>query len=165
MTMTEFAVTHVRVETDKAFAEVTKDFESQVGRFDPAVTQALVPGSVDAEAVRGRIEAMAGPSGLMLFETTDHGALSSLVGEPRRAVQYTVGKPLVAVEMTRHDLGAGLYAPLRVLISETEAGGSRLEYDLPSSLFGRFGDDRITRVARTLDRKLEALSVRACGAR
>jgi uncharacterized protein (DUF302 family) len=165
MIPSEFVVSHVLVETDKTFAEVTKDFESQLGRFDPAVTQALKPGSIDAEAVRGRIEAMAGPSGLMLFGTTDHGALLSLLGEPRRAVQYTVGNPLVAIEMTRHDLGAGLYAPLRVLISETEAGGSRLEYDLPSSLFGRLGDDRIIPVARMLDRKLEEISARACGAR
>ena len=164
MTTSEFVVTHVRVESDKAFAEVTKDFESQLGRFDPAVSEALIPGSLDAEAVRHRIEAMAGPTGLMLFGTTDHGTLLSLLGQPRRAVQYTVGNPLVAVEMTRHDLGAGLYAPLRVLISETDVGRTCVEYDLPSSLFGRLGDDRITQVARTLDRKLEELVVRACGA-
>jgi hypothetical protein len=30
-------------------------------------------------------------------------------------------------------------------------GDSRFEYDLPSSLFGQFGDDRINEVARGLD--------------
>jgi uncharacterized protein (DUF302 family) len=163
MTGSSFVVTHVRVETDKAFAEVARDFESPLGRFDPAVLGTLASGSVNAETVRDRIGALAGPTGLMLFGTTDHGALLSLLGEPRRAVQYTVGNPLVAVEMTRHDLGAGLYAPLRVLISETEAGRTCLEYDLPSSLFRRLGDDRITQVARTLDRKLEALVTAVTG--
>ena len=118
----DFVVTHVRVETARAFAEVRRDLESQLGRFDPAVSESLASGSVDGEAVRGRIEAMAGPSGLMSFGTIDHGAVLSLLGMTRRAVQYIVGNPLVAIEMTRHALGAGLYAPLRVLISEDEAG-------------------------------------------
>lgn len=161
MTTSNFVVTHIQVDTDKAFAEVTKDFESQLGRYDAAVLETLASGPVDVETVRGRIDAMAGPSGLMLFGTIDHGALLSLTGQPRRAVQYTVGNPLVAIEMTRYALGAGLYAPLRVLIAETEAGQTCLEYDLPSSLFGRLGDDRITQVARTLDRKLVELVARA----
>ena len=159
----DFVVTHVRVETDKAFAGVTRDFESRLGRFDPAVSEALASGSADGKAVRGRIEAMAGPSGLMSFGAIDHGALLSLLGEPKRAVQFVVGHPLVAIEMTRHALGAGLYAPLRVLISETEGGRTCVEYDLPSSLFGRLGDDRITEVARTLDQKLGELVTAATG--
>ena len=32
-----------------------------------------------------------------------------------------------------------------------------VEYDLPSSLFGQFGDERVDRVAAMLDRKLENL--------
>jgi hypothetical protein len=47
--------------------------------------------------------------------------------------------------------------------TETEAGRTCLECDLPSSLFGRLGDDRITQVARTLDRKLEALVTAVTG--
>jgi len=43
---------------------------------------------------------MAGPSGFMLLGTSDHGALLRLVGRPRKAVQYVVGNPLFAVEMT-----------------------------------------------------------------
>jgi hypothetical protein len=41
-------------------------------------------------------------------------------------------------------------------------GGSRFEYDLPSSLSGQFGDERITEVARELDVALgRALSAAA----
>ena len=37
-----------------------------------------------------------------------------------------------------------------------------LEYDLPSSLFGQFGDNRVTAVGRELDMELEeALEVAA----
>ena len=59
--------------------------------------------------------------------------------------------------MTQHDIRASLYAPLRVLLYEDEDGKTCVEYDRPSSLFGQFGNDRITPTAAMLDRKLEAL--------
>ena len=59
--------------------------------------------------------------------------------------------------MTQHDIRAGLYAPLRVLLYENEDGKPCVEYDKPSSLFGQFGDDRISPTAAMLDQKLEAL--------
>ena len=65
--------------------------------------------------------------------------------------------------MTRHNLAAGLYAPLRVLVYEDDRGRTCLEYDKPSSLFGQFNDDRIASVASVLDRKLEDLIAKAMG--
>lgn len=100
---------------------------------------------------------MAGPSGFMLFGTQNHGALLRLAGQKRKAIQYVVGNPLFALQITRHDIGASLYAPLRALIYEDEQGQTCVEYDRPSSLFGQFGDDRISPTAVMLDRKLEAL--------
>ena len=57
--------------------------------------------------------------------------------------------------MTRHQLPASLYAPLRILLYENEAGRAVFEYDRPSSLFGQFGDERVTAVGRELDASLE----------
>ena len=88
---------------------------------------------------------------------SDHGALLRLAGQKRKAIQYVVGNPLFALQMTQHDIRASLYAPLRVLIYENEEGKTCVEYDKPSSLFGQFGNDRITPTATMLDRKLEAL--------
>src|SRR5262245_4076110 len=113
--------------------------------------------SGDTEAAKAKIGAMAGPSGFMLFGTNDHGALLRLVGQKRKAVQYVVGNPLFALQMTRHDIRASLYAPLRVLLYENEEGKTCVEYDRPSSLFAQFGNDRITPTAAMLDRKLGAL--------
>ncbi len=151
-----FTVDHVRRTTDKPFGDVTAAFERQLGRFEPGVYSALAAGG-DAEGARAKLEAMAGPSGFMLFGTNDHGTLLRLAGRKRKAVQYVVGNPLFALQMTQHDIRAALYAPLRVLIYEDEGGKTCVEYDRPSSLFGQFGDDRITPTAAMLDRKLEAL--------
>jgi uncharacterized protein (DUF302 family) len=156
MNESRFMVDHVRLESDKPFEDVAKAFERRLGRFDPDVAKPLIAGG-DVEGARAKIEAMAGPSGFMLFGTTDHGALLRLVGQKRKAIQYVVGNPLFALQMTQHGIRAGLYAPLRVLIYENEEGKTCVEYDKPSSLFGQFNDDRIASVAGMLDRKLEAL--------
>jgi uncharacterized protein (DUF302 family) len=151
-----FTVDHVRRTTDKPFGDVTTAFERQLGRFEPGVYQALAAGG-DAEGARAKIEAMAGPSGFMLFATHNHGALLRLASQQHKAIQYVVGNPLFALQMTQHDIRASLYAPLRVLIYENDEGKTCVEYDRPSSLLGQFNDDQIASVASMLDRKLEAL--------
>lgn len=80
---------------------------------------------------------------------------------PRKAVQYVVGNPLYAIEMTRHTIGAALYVPLRVLIYEDNGGKTRIEYDRPSSFFGQFGDTWVDEIAASLDRKLADLASEA----
>jgi uncharacterized protein (DUF302 family) len=160
MTKSQLRVIHVRVTSDRPFADVQAAFERRLGRFEPDIYQALAEGD-DPAAVRARLEAMAGSSGFMLFSTSDHGRLLRLVGRPRKAVQYVIGNPLFAVEMTRHAIGAALYAPLRVLIYEAEDGRTCIEYDRPSSLFGQFGDKRVSPMAAALDQKLEDLAAEA----
>jgi len=156
MNDSRFTVDHVRLATDKPFEEVARAFERQLGRFDPDVYKSLAAGG-DAEGAKAKIEAMAGPSGFMLFATHNHGALLRLAGQKRKAIQYIVGNPLFALQMTQHDIRASLYAPLRVLIYENEDGKTCVEYDRPSSLFGQFGNDRIRPTAAMLDKKLEVL--------
>jgi uncharacterized protein (DUF302 family) len=158
MNTTAVPVSHVQVEAAKDFAEVVAGLERRLGRFDASVFRSLPADPKEAER---RIEAMAGPSGFMLFGTMDHGASLSLAGKPARAVQYVVGNPLFAVQMTRHNVAAGLYAPLRLFVYEGQGGKTCLEYDKPSSLFGQFHDDRIDGVAAMLDRKMEELVAEA----
>jgi uncharacterized protein (DUF302 family) len=160
MNNSTYMVDHVRLTTTKPFEAVRADFERQLGRVDADAYKASLAGG-DVEATRATIEAMAGPSGFMLFATHDHGSLLGMVGPRRKALQYILGNPLFAIQMTRHAIAASLYAPLRVLLYEDDEGASCIEYDRPSSLFGQFGDDRIGQVAASLDRKLESLAATA----
>lgn len=155
-----FMVEHICVVTDKGFEDVAQAIEQQLGRFDPDVYAPLAAGG-NPGAVKAKIEALAGPSGLMLFATHDHGALLRIAGQKRKAVQYVVGNPAFAVQMTQHDRRASLYAPLRVLLYENDQGKTCLEYDKPSSLFGQFENTEVNTVATMLDRKLEALATAA----
>ena len=160
MNVSRITVDHVRVVADKPFDSVTKAFEQQLGQFNPEVYKSLIAGE-DAEKVRAKIEQMVGPSGVMLFRTSDHGALLRLAGQKKKAIQYLVGNPLFAIQMTQHDIRASLYAPLRVLLYENEEGKTCVEYDQPSSLFGQFGNAKVTDVATMLDRKMEQLVAKA----
>jgi hypothetical protein len=86
MNESRFLVDHVRLESDKPFENVAKALEQQLGRFDPDAAKPLIADG-DIDKAKARIEAMAGPSGFMLFGTTDYGALLRLVGQKRKAVQ------------------------------------------------------------------------------
>lgn len=163
MTNSRFTVDHVSVATDKPYKEVTKGIERQLGRFDPEVYKSLAEGA-DPEEAKAKIGAMAGSSGFMLFTTNGHGALLRIVGQNRKAIQYVLGNPLFALQMTQHDIRASLYAPLRLLVYETEGGKTCLEYDKPSSLFGQFGSAEIDVAATKLDGKMDALVLTAIDA-
>jgi uncharacterized protein (DUF302 family) len=159
MNNSKITVEHVRLTTDRRFDDVTAAFVRGLGKFDAEVYKDLVRGH-DPQATRAGIQAMVGPSGFMLFNTNDHGSLLGIVGHARKAVQYVVGNPLFAIEMTRYDIRAALYAPLRVLIYE-DGPHTCIEYDKPSSLFGQFGNERVNETAAMLDRKLADLTAEA----
>jgi uncharacterized protein (DUF302 family) len=80
--------------------------------------------------------------------------LHQIVSGKRNAVQYVIGNVLVSTQMTQHELAAGLYAPLRIMLYENKAGSATFEYDRPSTLFGQHGDERVTAVAKELDQKV-----------
>ena len=149
-------VEHVRIKSTKPFAEVKAALETSVPQLDTGIFGLLQRG----ESERARRELEQGPQ-LSIFNSRDHGGLLQITGQPRKAVQYDIGNPLTATRMTQHRLPASLYAPLRVVLVENEAGHAPFEYDRPSSLFGQFGDERVKAVARELDASLEGVLVKA----
>ena len=144
------AVEHITISSGRPFAEVRRKLESTVPKLDAGIAEAL--GSGDQK--RASDYEQTGPK-LSIFDKRDHGALLQIVGSRRNALQYEIGNPLTASKMTRHQLPAALYAPLRVVLFEDEQGRGIFEYDKPSSFFGQFRDERVTAVGRYLDVTLE----------
>ena len=156
ITQRRIQIEHVRIEAAKPFEAVKAALEELVPLLDPAILEALRQGDIErAKEARQR-----GPE-LAIFSARDHGGLLRIAGPARKAVQYEIGNPLTATRMTQHQLPASLYAPLRVVLYESEAGHAVFEYDRPSSLFGQFGDERVTAVARELDASLELVLAQA----
>jgi uncharacterized protein (DUF302 family) len=146
------AVEHIRISSGRPFAEVRRKLEDTVPRLDTSIAEALHSG--DRERAKDYEEN--GPK-LSIFVERDHGALLQISGSRRNALQYEIGNPLTASKMTRHQLSAALYAPLRVVLFEDDQGRGIFEYDKPSSFFGQYGDDRVTEVGRYLDGALETI--------
>ena len=65
------------------------------------------------------------------------------------------GKSMVATSIAKHNLAAGLYAPIRVVLYGADDGTAVIEYDRPSSTFALFGDTGIDVVAKQLDMTLK----------
>jgi uncharacterized protein (DUF302 family) len=144
-------VEHIRIASARPFAEVRRKLEDSVPQLDPSIAEVLSRG----DQKRAQDYDENGPK-LSIFLAREHGALLQIAGGKRNAVQYEIGNPLTATKMTRHQLPAALYAPLRVVLFEDEQGRGVFEYDMPSSFFGQFGDERVTEVGRYLDAALEA---------
>lgn len=145
------AIEHVTIESKNVFDIVKTRLENSLPRIDDGIFTLLRYG----ESVRALKELEALPP-LSIFGSRDHGAVLSVAGLKRRAIQYDIGNPLTASKMTRHQLSAGLYAPIRVLLREDANGVVAFEYDRPLSTFGQFGDKQVDLVAGQLDKDLHA---------
>ena len=150
---TTFPTTHIRLAVKASFETFTKNLETILRRFDSSVTSLF---RRDPELAVMELEAMPGDEELLLFSIFDHGEILNIYGRPRKAKQYLIGNALIASTMTRHNLGAALYAPLRVLVSE-QSNETFVEYDQPSSLFRHLKNPEVDSVAKGLDQKLKHL--------
>lgn len=112
------------------------------------------------ESYRDQVEGYAGPGGFMLFGMIDHGEWMEKVGAFRRSSRVILGNPALAITMLKHDLDAGLFAPVELLLVEEPDGKSRVMYLQPSSLMVVEANDDLLAAARILDEKLQALVAR-----
>jgi uncharacterized protein (DUF302 family) len=67
--------------------------------------------------------------------------------------------------MIRHDITAGLFAPVEVLVTEKESGpGTTIAYVRPSSLMVIEENPPLREAAKALDEKFDVLIAKATGA-
>jgi uncharacterized protein (DUF302 family) len=142
---------HQMVKVTLGFDAFTCNLEASLIRLDSAMMQKI---GTEPAVFEVHLKQMGGEEDLILFDMQNHGQLLTLVDAPKKAKQYVIGNPLIAVQMTQHDIRAALYAPLRLLVYEAADQSVYVEYDLPSSLFGQFGNAEVTKVAESLDLKL-----------
>lgn len=112
------------------------------------------------EGYRQAVEAHVGPSGFMLFASLNHGAWITKAGIDRKALRVILGNPLIAITMLRHDVKAGLFAPVELLLADEGEGHSSLTYVKPSSLMVVEPNHELLSAAEKLDEKLAALAVK-----
>jgi uncharacterized protein (DUF302 family) len=144
-------------------------FDDVIDRLRKAMGQSSLPKLVrlaqqpitEAEFAKTVQERFVGESDFMLFAELDHGGWLSKFGIQRRVLRWILGNPLLAITMIRHDITAGLFAPVELLITDDgNGGGATLTYVRPSSLMVVVENPPLRSAAEKLDAKLDALVAR-----
>ena len=161
MTAIRFTGVRVRYDSTKSYDELLAALLADIGE-QPVPINDIATSTGDWEPYRQRVESHVGPSGFMLFGVVDHGAWIAKAGIDRRAVRVILGNPLIAITMLRHDVTAGLFAPVELLIAD-EGAGSSLTYVKPSSLMVVAPNPELLGAAERLDAKLAALAATVTG--
>lgn len=147
----------VRYDSAKSYDELVAALLADIGE-QPVPINDIATSTGDWKSYQERVESHVGPSGFMLFGTVDHGAWIGKAGIDRKALRVILGNPLIAITMLRHDVKAGLFAPVELLITDEGDGNSSLTYVKPSSLMVVEPNPELLSAAQGLDAKLAALA-------
>jgi uncharacterized protein (DUF302 family) len=153
---TRFDGVRVRYGSAKSYDDLVAALLADIGEQPVPIDEIGAAGG-GWDGYRKRIEKYVGPSGFMLFAVFDHGAWITRAGIDRKALRVIVGNPLIAITMLRHDVTAGLFAPVELLILDEDSGSS-LTYVKPSSLMVIEPNPALLAAAEELDAKLAALA-------
>jgi uncharacterized protein (DUF302 family) len=135
----DFKGLRIQVESDYGFEEVVRRLHEQTGRTTIGEIGAIAATASSAEGFHKDVtQRFVGPSGFMIFKEFDHGGWISRYGINRRVLRVIMGNPLIAITLMRHDISAGLFAPVEILLADHESGpGSTVHY-IRKSTFANF---------------------------
>jgi uncharacterized protein (DUF302 family) len=154
----------LELNSKRSFDEVLATLRQLVGNATIKQVNEHGSGGTTREQFEKRIQALEGESGFMLFFEIDHGQWMQAYGARRKVMRWILGNPLLAITMLKHDIRAGLFAPVELMLIENEGGnGCTVIYDVPSSLMVIEENPPLLEAAQALDRKLLALVSRATG--
>ena len=146
----------LRFDSTKSFDELVDTVLADVGD-EPVPIDDIARRFESWESYEREVQSHVGSSGFMLFAQWNHGGWIVKAGIHKKALRLVIGNPLIAITMLRHDLTAGLFAPVELLLTEQDDGTSALTYVVPSSLMVVEPNPPLLAAARELDAKLAAL--------
>jgi uncharacterized protein (DUF302 family) len=152
----------LRFDSDRSYADVVDALLADIG--DKPVPINDFSTAFDSwDDFEREVQSHVGPSGFILFGQFDHGAWITKTGIDRKLLRIILGNPLIAITMIRHDLTAGLFAPVELLVTDEPGGKSAVTYVVPSSLMVTEPNPPLLEAALELDAKLQALVEKATG--
>ena len=157
-TETRFDGVRVRFDSAKSYDELVAALLADIGE-QPVPINDISAADGDWDSYEQAVGKYVGPSGFMLFAVLDHGAWIRKAHIERRVLRVILGNPLIAITMIRHDVTAGLFAPVELLILDEDTGSS-LTYVKPSSLMVVESNPELLSAAQALDDKLAALAAK-----
>jgi uncharacterized protein (DUF302 family) len=149
----------IRFDSEKSFDDAVRSLLDDVGESPLAIDDVAVEHESWA-SYESEVASHVGPSGFILFALMNHGAWVKKVGIHKKALRAVIGNPLLAITMLRHDMAAGLFAPVELLLMEEDGDRCSLTYVRPSSLMVVEKNEPLSAAAEALDAKLWALAAK-----
>jgi hypothetical protein len=149
----------LRFGSTKSFDDLVDAVLADVGH-EPVLIDDIAKKFSSWDSYQSEVHTHVGPSGFMLFAALNHGGWIGKAGIQRKVLRLIIGNPLIAITMLRHDVTAGLFAPVELLLADEEGGTSSLTYVVPSTLMVVEPNPPLLSAARELDAKLAALATK-----
>jgi hypothetical protein len=146
VSITPRRVRHVRIESDRPYADLRADYERLVPSFDRLEAIGVVLSQSGWPAIT-RLSDKTAPHGLASFFTFDPSPVMALNDNQGHGTTYLSGNIIKAERAFAIDPATFLYLPLRVMLSEAPDGRGVISFDLPQDLFTAFDDPRLAQVA------------------
>jgi len=142
-------IIHRTVELPVDWYEFVTRFEHRLGRFDAAALDS----AKTLQEMQAAVLAMRKREPFSIYESYDHGVLSTLAGQDRRGKQYTIGNSALATTMTVFDIRVGQNLPIQIMIHELRPGFTTIEFENAVSLLSALseGNDEIIKRAKDID--------------
>jgi uncharacterized protein (DUF302 family) len=157
---TRFDGVRIHFDSDNSYDQTVAALLSEIGENPEPITDLPAAFFEDWGSFAAEISRHLGSSEFMLMHVIDHGEWLTTAGINRKALRAVLGNPLISITMLRHDLTAGLFAPVELLILEEDDNRSSLTYIRPSSLMVVDDNPPLRAAAVVLDEKLAALATR-----
>lgn len=150
----------IHIDSDNSYEHLVAALRAEIGETPESITELPAAFFDDWGSFSTEISRHLGASEFMLMHLIDHGEWLQTAGINRKALRVVLGNPLISVTMIRHDLTAGLFAPVELLILEEDDNRSSLTYVKPSSLMVIEDNPPLQAAAQALDEKLAALTAK-----
>ena len=158
MATRQIEVQRFTVISTKSFQEVLAKLDAAIGHPNMAAFRNDMTSAKTFAELETVVQKVVGTAGLMEFARFDLGeVLRRQLGERApKSVRLVVGNPIIMAHMVEHVPDAGSYAPVTILVDE-RSDGVHLTYDKMASFLSTYDSPEASKVAQTLDSKVEAL--------
>src|SRR5882724_1488361 len=134
---TTFTCELVTIWSKKSFAQVTREIEALLQRYDLAELARLTALG-DTGKLAAFVRMTGKPTEFAIFFQLDQGSTQRLAGIPIESRFYLFGNATIAQGLFRYSERAGLGAPVRFCVSQRDGQEARIDIDLPTSFFRQF---------------------------
>ncbi|KAF5388262.1 hypothetical protein D9615_000361 [Tricholomella constricta] len=162
-TVTPFTVQLVTFETNLPFEEVIARLDEELNKQGSLQFLSKFRTATTREEIVDLITNITGNNDFLYFLEMNHHKWMNIYEEAHNppAVVYTIGNPLTAETILRHDIRTGYNIPPRLMVIErADRSGTSVLYHLPSSLVVGTRNAELEQAILVLDDKLEKMITR-----